>query len=150
MDVYGTDHAWYVLKSQFERRLPEVFSKIDAAEAQRRAAFVATTYPDRRIVTLHAQDILYLERRQRLTHIVMAAPEGDTHPVLEKLSAVLDMLPEGSFGRCHNSFAVSHARVLQIDATELELDDGTRLPVSRSYAKRFREGYLRWAASWAL
>lgn len=144
LDIYQTNHAWYVLKSQFERRLPEIFQKLAAVEDERKALLTFTAKGDGRIVTIPSADVRYIERRDRATTIY---GKNGVYRVRDKLSAVLAQLPQGGFARCHNSYAVNLAQVAEIRAADLVLQDGTCILVSRAYAKRFRERYLVWADS---
>lgn len=146
LDVYQTSHAWYVLKSQFARRLPDIFAKLDALDDARKQRIVVHAR-DGRIVSVPCTGIRYLERRDRFTRIVL---EEGAVEVREKLPAVLERLPQGDFARCHNSYAVNMPLVAEVRAGELTLDDGTRILVSRGWSKRFREAYLHWATRWTV
>ncbi len=146
VDVYRTDHVWFVLKTQLEQRLPELFDKLSAIEASKRKHVVVET-KDGAIINMACADIRYIERRERVTHIVT---KDATYHVREKVSSLLERLPKGLFARCHYSFVVNMEHVSEIHASDLTLDDGTRLIVSRNYAKAFRERYLQWADSWTV
>lgn len=143
LDVYRTDHAWFVLKSQLEQRLPEVFEKLRFVDSVRRASIVVKPVGGGGLVTVFCDDICYVERQNRVTHVVMR--DKTEFNVREKVSELLDKMPSAWFGRCHNSYAVNFSCVHALRASELVLDDGTCLPVSRSRSKQFRSKYLMWA-----
>jgi DNA-binding LytR/AlgR family response regulator len=145
LDVYRTNHAWFVLKSQLEQRLPEVFEKLAFVDGVRRAAIAIKPVGGGGIVSVFCDDIRYLERQNRVTRVFMR--DDVEFDVREKVSELLDKLPETWFGRCHNSYAVHFGRVRTLRASELVLDNGVRLPVSRSRSKQFRSKYLMWAES---
>ena len=147
LDVYVTDHVWYVLKSQFEERLPEIIRKISLIDETRHASIVIETKGDGRLVRVSCNKICYLERRKRETYIVM---QDGTYVVRDKLADLLDKLPKMTFARCHNSYAVNLERISEIFASDMLLDDGTKVLISRSYSKRFRERYLLWAEAWTV
>lgn len=147
LDVYQTSHVWYVLKKQLPERLPEIFQKIALIKNARQASIVITTKDGGNVVSVPCASIEYLERRERITRIVTTSGE---YVVRDKLADVLDRLPESTFARCHNSYAVNLVRVREIHAADLLLDNGTKVLVSRSYSKRFRERYLLWAESWTV
>ena len=147
LDVYQTDHVWYVLKSQLEERLPEIFQKISLIDSVRHASIVITTKDEGKVVKVPCASISYLERRERVTYIFT---RGKTYVVREKLADLLEKLPAATFARCHNSYAVNLERVREIHASDLLLDDGTKVLMSRSYSKRFRERYLLWAEAWTV
>ena len=143
LDVYRTDHAWFVLKSQLEQRLPEVFQKLRFVDSIRRASIVVKPVGKGGIVTVSCDDIRYVERQNRVTRIFMR--DKTEFDVREKVSELLDKMPSSWFGRCHNSYAVHFGYVRTLRASEVILDDGMCLPVSRSRSKQFRSKYLMWA-----
>ena len=147
IDVYQTDHVWYVLKSQLAERLPEIFQKLALIEESRRASVVITTKGDNAVVNVPCTSIRYLERHERITRVVT---RDTTYVVREKLPELIARLPEMTFARCQNSYVVNLTRVREIHASDLLLDDGTRILISRSYSKRFRKQYLLWAEAWTV
>lgn len=144
VEVYKTDHVWFVLKEQLVQRLPELFEKLALIEKSRRAQVVLTVR-DGSVVKVPCASVLYLERRERITRIVT---KRATYEVRDKLPDVLAKLPASTFARCHNSYAVNMPYVAEIHASDLVLDGGAKILVSRSYQKRFRERYLDWADAW--
>ncbi len=143
LDVYQTDHIWYVLKPQFEERLPEIFSKL-AAIRNNRETKLSLTAADGHIVTLRCGDILYLERQTRMTRIVTVNSSYHTRSRIPELAA---KLPAGSFARCHNSYIVNLTRVSEIYAKSILLEDGSEILISRGYSRSFRAAWMAWAES---
>lgn len=147
LDVYRTDHAWYVLKDQFAQRLPEIFDKFERVDAVRREFLVVTTKGSRNLVSIPCAKILYLERTGRVTNIIT---RDEVYTTRDKLPDLLAKLPQLAFARCHNSYAVNLEHVREVHAGDLLLDGGVRVLVSRSYSRKFRERFLLWADSWTL
>ena len=143
LDVYRADHAWFVLKSQLEQRLPEVFEKLSFVDRVRRAAIAIKPVGEGGVVNVSCNDIRYAERINRITRIFMC--DGTEYDVREKISELEDRLPGAWFGRCHNSYIVHFGYIHTLHASDLVLDDGTHIPVSRSRSKQFRSKYLVWA-----
>lgn len=141
LDVYQTEHMWYVLKDQFEERLPDIADKLRGQTDARPEKLVVTTV-DRKLVNVFCDEISYLERNERVTRIVT---KHETLLVRERIPALMERLPQGRFARCHNSYVVALSRVRQIHAGSLTMEDGSVIFISRSYAKRFRERFLEWA-----
>lgn len=141
-DVYVTDHLWFVLKDDFEKRLPEILEKLARRLDEKRLTLQVKTL-ERVTVLLPCTSIVYLERKGRAT--IIHLERGDSHRVADKLVDLLDRLPESVFARCHGSFAVNlgHIRVLRADT--LTMSDGSEVPVSRRYAPMLRSGQLEWA-----
>lgn len=147
LDVYQTDHVWYVLKSQLAERLPGIAQKLTLLNEERHTSIVVSTKDDGRVVNIPCVSIMFLERRERITHIVT---QGAAFVVREKLPEMLERLPQARFVRCHNSFIVNLSYVSEIHAADLELDDGSRVPISRRYSKQFRKRYSAWAKDWSV
>lgn len=141
VDVYHTDHMWYVLKDQFEERLPEIFRKFKTMQAEADASLIIST-TDGKVIKLKAGNILCAERAGRHTEI--STTEG-VYSVREKIGEIGELLPKNLFFRCHNSIIVSFLHVKQIRPETILLDDDTELPASRSYRKDFRLKYVSWS-----
>ena len=141
VDVYHTEHMWYVLKEQFEDRLPEIFQKLKAIDKEETSSMTITT-TEGDIIKLPVSKIRYLERAGRHTEIITT--EG-VYCIREKISDSLKMLPQSMFSRCHNSIIVAFPYVKQIRRETILLDDDTELPASRSYRRSFRLKYVQWS-----
>lgn len=146
VDVYRTDHIWFVLKKQFEERLPEIFQKL-ACIHDYRSRFIVVTTRDGRVVKLPCQDIVYVERQSRISRIV--ARTG-VYEVRDKIAELLPKLPLGSFALCHSSFLVNLPCVTEIRDSAVLLDNGEEVHMSRRYARAFRERYFEWADQWTV
>ena len=146
VDVYRTDHVWFVLKSQFEERLPEVFEKLGRIDEARRQFFVVSTR-DNGLMKISCRDILYLERQTRISRIVCHTGE---YAANDKLSVLMEKLPQSTFAFCHSSFVVNMPYVTELHDTQLVLENGEHLPISRRYAKGFRQRYFEWADQWTV
>lgn len=146
VDVYRTDHVWFVLKKQFEERLPEIFEKL-ARIHDYRAHFIVIMPRDGRVVKLASEDIVYIERQSRISRIVA---RHDVYEVREKISELQSKLPSGSFAACHSSILVNLPCVVEIREDSVLLDNGEEVHMSRRYARAFREQYFEWADQWTV
>lgn len=141
-EVYVTEHLWFVLKERFADRLPEIMDKLERQmDDDGRVLMVETTGHE--MASLPCPQIVSMERRGRTTLIKTA--EGTCYQVPDRLPALLDRLPGRVFVRCHASFAVNlnHVRIVRADT--MVLDDGSIAPISRRFARGFRNHYLDWA-----
>lgn len=59
----------------------------------------------------------------------------------ETLAAVEEQLPAGSFYRCHKSYVVNLRHVTSYSHTEVLLDSGHRVPISRTKYRDFTDRY---------
>jgi two-component system, LytTR family, response regulator len=91
------------------------------------AVYVKTGY-DQIKVKMH--EILYLEALKNYTILVT---ESKRHCVLTNLGEILQNDKFNSFVRIHKSFAVQKQYIQKISTQEIELNNGTFIPVGRSY-----------------
>ncbi len=64
--------------------------------------------------------------------------DSGVHQMYSTMRDVIARLPE-SFLRCHNSYLVNAERVASITPTEVVLVSGTKVPMSKRYAKEVRK-----------
>jgi len=86
-------------------------------------------------------DVIYLEVKDRKTHVVTNGFSGTHNNTLQKFEY---SLPKESFIRCHRSFIanVNHIKDILPDTHStfiLEMDNGDQVPVSQSYSSYFRK-----------
>ena len=114
----------------------------EALETSREAAVTRIIVRDRgRLVPLAMKDIVRLEANDEYTSVHV---KGKVYLVYLTLQEFERKLDSAKFLRVHRSHVVSLDHVAQFTPTdggrfELEMTDGTRLPVSRAYAKELRE-----------
>lgn len=94
-----------------------------------------------RTTALPLGDIRYFESRN---HGVDVSLGDRTLFFPQSLGKTSHMLGEESFARCHKSYLVNLAWIEEIGRTGVTLRDGTRLPVSRTFAEGFRRSFSRW------
>jgi two-component system LytT family response regulator len=144
----------YLLKPFGRERLGRALERLvpdgEGTAARARAAFAVTEHTpidrilvrDRgRLVPVAARDILRLEAGDDYTSV---HTKGRTYLVYLSLQDFERMLDAARYVRIHRSHVVNLDHVAQFTPAEggrfeLEMTDGTRLPVSRAYAKVLRE-----------
>lgn len=142
-DVYDTNHIYFVLKEEFEKRLPSVFAKLEAAiEARDRNKGYIHVLAKGKELIVQEEDIRYIERKGRNTQIVCS---GRTIEIPEKLAELEKKLDPISFVRCHNSFIVNLKAVREISRTEIVLEDEKIIPISRNRLEKTRAQFFAWA-----
>lgn len=119
----------YLLKSQVERDLEQIL--LDVRKELTGNVFFSFR-KNRETLCVKLQDILYLESDRRLIRIKCDRMEESFYGSLDD---VAKELAGKGFLRCHKSYLVSMDRVKSFSGEELIMEDGTLLPVSRSYAK---------------
>ena len=91
--------------------------------------------------TLPLSEIRYIESYNH--NIVVHQTEGDRTYFLS-LRDFEKQMPRGQFCRCHNSYLVNMAYVVEIGRTELSLRGGIRLPIGRAYYKTLQSAFVRY------
>ena len=146
-EVYVTEHLWFVLKDRFEERLPEIFEKLlRQMEDGSKALTLQTT--DRDILSIPCTQIVSFERRGRTTTVTLS--DATQHLVPDRLKDLLERVPQRLFARCHGSYAVGLGHVRLVGHDSIVMQEGEEVPLSRRYARSFRERYLDWVEDHAL
>ena len=90
------------------------------------------------VFKLRLSDILYVESSLRRLNFIIRRPGTvtgtDTVTAAMTLTDFLDQYD--GFIQCHKSFAANFSKILRLSRTELELIDGSNVPVSRNYYQR--------------
>lgn len=134
-DVYETEHAYFVLKCEFERRIVPALKKALSRETPVLHYPAGSAYRSTR-----AADVLYIERVLRKTRLRLlgGGEEWTTlHPerLLEPLSA-------RQFIRCHQSFWVNFRHIRSMERDRFLLPGDIAVPISRTYRDSAREQFF--------
>ena len=92
-------------------------------------------------VSFPVEDVLYIESRD---HAVEVQTVEENRRFWLNLAQVERRLPAGIFCRCHNSFLVNMAHIVQITRKAASLDNGMSVPVSRGYYETARSQFLHY------
>lgn len=137
VDVYQTEHFWFVTKERMAELLPSVFKQA-LERFRQRAKEVLVLSSKAGQQALLQDEILYLERIKRKSYIVT---RNGTISSSEPLSTLLERLNGALFVRCHNSFAVNIRHIQILRRTELVMDDGAIVLISRPYQAKVKEQF---------
>lgn len=140
-EVYHTEHMFFVLKEQFERRLEEIFQKLFHQMQQKERILLFSVIGGNRLC-LAPDEILYLERLRRVTRVVTVW--GD-YAIWDKIDVLEQKLPKPDFLKCHNSYIVYLPAIREQQKNEFLMKNGDRITISRSYLKKAKDGFLKWA-----
>lgn len=139
--VYATKHSFFVLKCEFEDRLDEIYASIisDLSLYPQKLIF---TNKGEEFISLEPSDIVYIERKNRITYI---HTKKEIYEIVEKITDLMERLPHLYFMRCHNSYIVYIPAVKELLKNEIILDNDQIIPVSRNYRKSTQDAFARWA-----
>ena len=141
--VYATKHTFFVLKDDFANKINEVFEHIYQDLAKIPVKVVFTNKGDE-FVSLHVNEIVYIERKNRVTYIHTTEKIFE---VQEKVTEIMNRLPQLYFLRCHNSYIVYIPVIKELTKSEIVLDSGQIIPVSRNYRKKAQDAFALWAST---
>lgn len=119
----------YLLKEQADSELGGVMREC-RRELAADSFFVFSC--EHRNYSVRKTEILYLESSKRL---ILLHTAGEVFRFYQKLDNLEEQLAQDGFLRCHRSFLVREDRVKGWKENELWLENGERIPVSRSYEK---------------
>ena len=140
VDVYQTEHTYFVLKEELENRIPEIFQRVEKLMRKSRDNYFFTASWGREIVVKESE-MYYLERelRQTIVHTTWGFFQ-----IREKLDDLMEKLP-WVFSRCHHSYIVFFPAVREKRKNSYLLKDGTEIMISRGYAKQTSEDWRLWS-----
>lgn len=141
VDIFQTQHTYFVLKEQLEERLPEVFDKIMHQLEQSGKKLIFSASWGRQII-VRLSDMYYLERELRYTTVYTSW--GDFQ-IKEKLDELMGDLPENEFSRCHHSYIIYFPAIREKKKNSYVLENGKEIIISRSYMKQTNEDWMKWA-----
>ena len=143
-DSYQTEHIYFVLKEQFEKRIANIFYKILHSHKQIQNNLVFEVIGEHgKKVLLSPKEIMCLERKKRRTQIHTTR---GTYEVWDKIGDIEKRLPEFDFVRCHNSYLVYLPAVREFTMKSIIMKDGAVIAVSRAYAAHAKTVFERWAS----
>ena len=137
---YEVSAIRYLIKPLHVDKLHEALAFCYQIVQDNQEIAMPTTQGFRRIAP---QEILYIEAGERGTKVFLSNEQVDT---TLRIFEQEDILPRKQFLLCHRAFLVNLASVRYIRRNELELTDGTVIPVSKyrfSYVKEKFMEYLK-------
>ncbi len=122
---YEVDARHFLIKPVNADKLSEVLTRAAAHLTAEPPAVLIKT--DGETVKLETDRILYVES---FLHYICIYTEDGTYKVKESISVFAEQLGDRFF-RTHRSYLVALNRIVRISRTEVTLEDGTTLPLSR-------------------
>ena len=141
-EVYDTEHIFYTLKEQFERKIGRIFNKILHEMEQNCKSLIFTT--SGQSLSLASEEIFYFERKGRKTIIKTV---WGNFEIKEKISDLAGRLPKTDFLRCHNSYIVYLPNVKRASKDTFTMKNDDVITISRAYEKSSRAAFTRWMTS---
>lgn len=141
-DVYDTSHDYFVVKKQFSSKIDKIF-ELYRNKVKLNQNRISISLKDKSVITIPVNEIMYLERSERITYIITIKETYATKTKIEELDRQL-MVYE--FIRCHKSFMVNPYYVKVSSKDFFKIVDDTEILISQRYKKNSREKYLNWVS----
>lgn len=140
-DVYETRHSYFILKSQFDIRICAAVAK---AVSELTSQKIISFRDHSSTVTFSAYEILYLERSLKKTIVFHSS--GKQYSTYTKPDILLKDVGEGLFIQCHQSYYVNMQAVTSMQSDAFLLNNGFRVPISRSRLKEARDAFYAYVS----
>ena len=137
LEVYSTEHVYYILKSKLDEKLPLAIKKVKDKLVKRKNT-ILTVETKGIFYKLRQIDIIYIERVLHATYIHLAE-SSDVVITSEKLKDIEKRLAPDDFVRCHTSFIINREHIKILKNNEIQLYHYNQfIPVSRAYLSNVR------------
>ncbi|MCJ7965608.1 LytTR family DNA-binding domain-containing protein [Lachnospiraceae bacterium NSJ-171] len=140
-DIFQTEHLYFVLKSELEKRLPEIYIKM-INKTKEHQKTLRIEGKRNKFIAIKYLDIVYIERKGRTTFIHGKEEEWETYLPLNKLE---ELIEDNSIIRCHNSFMVSMNYIKKYIRELCTMVNDEKIPISRKYQPIFKEAFVKWS-----
>lgn len=137
---YDVSALHYLLKPVDPQKLFEVLDRAAKACGEKGEPETVIFRSGTENIKLKMSDIEYIAA---LGHTTVVKAGGKTYDLNVSISEAEKMLGDG-FIRCHRSYIVGFKYVSSVSGDSVTLDDGTKLPVSRSMRKTVAEEFIRY------
>ena len=136
-DVYEVPHICLILKDQLDQQLPKFLLRAAASAVSNAGKkLMLKDFP------LSVADISYMERQGHWTHIHLC--DGTPHRTRDKLSDLTQRAANPALCRCHISYVIHLAQVKVLENSQLTLESGQVIPISRPYRKMLRNAFFQY------
>ena len=150
VDAYETDHAYYILKDQaadlIERVLDKALDRAISGRYRKSKKLLLSIIRGEQVL-LAANEIIYFERRKRVTFVRTTV---GTYEVRDRLDVLEKVLFPEEFVRCHTSYIVYLPAVRAVEGNSFLMQDGSWVPISRGYQKTVKRYVNVWLRTHAM
>jgi len=133
---YDVQALHYLLKPAEKEKFFEVLSLAEERITKNRRTIIIPANGVQ--LRFYVDEITFLEA---FSHTVTLHTITDTHELRMTIGEAEKLLVDGFF-RCHRSYIVNLQYLRKIDKTEILLDDGTVLPLSRRLYKQANDAFI--------
>lgn len=143
MDVYSTNHIYFVIKSKIKEGIEQALPKAIAKHIENENNKIMIEADDSKHI-VYVQNVLYIERQGKRSFVTCNNTTYNTRP---KLDIYIELLKSKGFSRCHTSYIVNLNQIKTYKKGLLTMTDGKEISISRKYQKQFDSDFLMNIAS---
>jgi len=136
---YNVSAINYLIKPISEEKLFECLDKAIKKIPKEEEAILIDL--DGETIRIKQEDILYIEA---FSHSIEINTKEDKYITRKNISTIEKELDEKAFVRCHRSYIVGLKHIKKIGKTEIELDDGRIITVSRSQYSNVNMAFIKY------
>ncbi|MBP5734054.1 MAG: response regulator transcription factor [Lachnospiraceae bacterium] len=133
LEGYEVNALRYLTKPIREDKLREVLKYVMDKNTAKRQLMIKSEGEELR---LNVADVLYFEAQNQYVMIYL---RGEEHLVRANMGDFEEQLREDGFFRIHRGYLISLAKVKKIVKSEVIMENGASLPVSRNNLKQLKE-----------
>lgn len=138
-EVYLVKHVWFVLKEQADRFLVPAIKKALSGSSKLHASKTMLLRVEGKTVSVPVEDILYLDKFGRKGRVFCTSC---CYTVSEPPAKLVSPELSNDLVRCHQGYWVNMRHVTALDHGEFVMQNGTRIPISRSYRDEARSRFF--------
>lgn len=139
-DAYEADHIWYVLKKDAEKYFSNAWNKAIRSLKEKESTVPGIIVREKGTNHFVPLDqIIYLSKADRKAEIVCA---DRSYYDTRRPAQIIPKVMEAYFIRCHQSYWINREKIKALDHEEFVLEDGTRIPISRSFREDARKQFF--------
>lgn len=127
----------FIRKSYFDKEIDEVIERLEKELLSWKEELILQK--GREIIKIPMNDIYYMEANGNYIDIYT---ENGNEKYRETMTKIEEELKGRKFVRCHKGYLVNTEYISRMNNNEIELTDGRRIPVGRSYEKEVKQTIL--------
>lgn len=139
-DAYEAEHIWFVVKKTADRYFPSAMKKaLQSLESSEHAVPSIVIRENGKSIAVPVSQILYISKVSRKSLIF--CKDGEYYDTRRPAMLIPKELGE-QFIHCHQGYWVNISMIRELDHDLLVLEDGTRIPISRTHKDEVRERFF--------
>ena len=141
-EIFKVDPSYFLVKPIEPARLEIAMNKVMLQIEEKKDDWFLVNFKGK-VHKVNLEDIIFVESKQRTA--ILHTRKGE-YTVYKKLDDMESELPD-YFLRCHQSYLVNMNEIGNIQTQQVELLDGTLIPVSRNKYKQTKDKFMEYIGS---